>query len=667
MRKSIIVVPFLAISFLTNCNKASKYDVMFENSKRMIAECVNPDDYLSKSKDDILSEVEEKTFTDVLDRENKTYYFKNFDYETVASVWPCAYHLTRTLKIAVAAYKRSDKDIMEIAHKLSSFWLCKDFYNDQNWYYSIIGVPSDLGDTAFFIYDLLSAKEKEKLLDIVRYGAFDYGPQPGDQYYDNHPTKQTGCNLYDVALITLKAAILARDENELASVNQYLLPGITENEKEGFQDDGSFFQHGKVLQSGCYGRQGLIRLIKIMKTYDGAGIEGIPDENKRIIMNFVVNGLKYLTHKGAFNYASMGRTYSRPTSLDIHGGTTDAGDLSFLRFLKDDKNLPYRDEFLQFLDDLENDRPTFNGIHCNARSSLITTMVDNIYISFRGTNEQLCNSENNNGENILGHNLSYGCNTCVMETGQEYFEASPVWDYSYLPGTTAIEESDEVLKGYERLEYKRELQGFFKIANPSPNENEIISMQQTKYKVHDGDDRKNDKEVSFTVTCFATNKGMAILGAGLSHSSGKPIHTTIEQCVMVPGITHELANDSHLLRNGNVYYRSLDDQNIIIEENTINGNWIRNNTAYNRPATSDVLKAYIPITKGTYAYSIQTPSTKDMQFVVANNTENVQAVVVPNENKIIAAFYNDGSFIYNGNTYEGSKGDIKTFNLSTNR
>lgn len=644
-----------SLGFLVSCgdNKpATPFDTLFNNGKKIVIENTPTGGYETKTKEEILAEVAPKTYHNVLDETNETYYFKDLDYASKDKAkWPCWNHVTRALQIAVVANKTNDDDMLDIAYKLGNYYFCNNFTNP-NWWFAAIGVPRDFSDLGFFTYKMSTNNEKKQMLSVIRHGSF---------AYTTDTRSATGCNLYDYAHITLKASILAKDQAELNTVSTYLLPGIAENKEEGFQSDGAFFQHGRMIQSGSYGRQGMIRLSKIAATVANTNVNIFTKDKLRIVLNSVVNGLKYLTHKGSFNYSVLGRTYSRPTALNISGGTTDLGNLHDLKCFLDVNDLPHRAELTKLLNDLEDSKATFSGINYFPSSSLITMNLDDIYMSYRGggisdSTRQTVNIEGINGENELGYNLSYGTNTCVMETGNEYLNMPALWDYDYLPGTTAVNETDEELKAnHPTSTFARKLEGTFLMGHPTSSnddpltENIVINMGQTKHE-----------KIAYTITCFATLDGMVILGSNITNDDNQALHTCVEQCRV--NTNPNIKESNLLVEHSNVVYRSLDNHIFTVETAEKTGNWKRNNNSYDLSVTERVLKIYLKAVSH-YAYSIQSKAKEDKVFKVAANTKDVHAIELPDGQHLAAAFYNDAEFIYNGKTYSGTKKTMRVFDL----
>ncbi|MCQ3914604.1 MAG: hypothetical protein MJ201_02210 [Mycoplasmoidaceae bacterium] len=103
------------------------------------------------------------------------------------------------------------------------------------------------------------------------------------------------------------------------------------------------------------------------------------------------------------------------------------GNVAIFKFLTNLENCPRKDEINNMIDALEKkDRGNFEGIKCFPTSSMVSMNVgDDVFMSFKGISNTLRGSEQANSENILGHNFSFGVNTCVMETGNEYKDIAP--------------------------------------------------------------------------------------------------------------------------------------------------------------------------------------------------------------------------------------------------
>ncbi|MCQ3915747.1 MAG: hypothetical protein MJ195_03460 [Mycoplasmoidaceae bacterium] len=98
----------------------------------------------------------------------------------------------------------------------------------------------------------------------------------------------------------MKAGLLVKDDDEINLMFEKVGNEIALDKNEGFQTDGTYYQHGHQLYTGGYGRQGALLLAKIASAFVNSDIE--LDESKlQIVVNFVLDGMKYFTHKKNFN------------------------------------------------------------------------------------------------------------------------------------------------------------------------------------------------------------------------------------------------------------------------------------------------------------------------------------------------------------------------------
>lgn len=625
-------------------------NVVKSNYHKIVVETVPTDNYENMSASEIIEKLEPVQKSGLLDKKYDTYRFKDLNYSSEdRATWPAHLHIERALHIAVAAEKQKDSAKMDIAIKLTYFWLADNFWNS-NWWFNTIGVPRDLGNIGIILFDKLSKGGQQRLLEIVHRGSFKYSPST---------LTFTGANLFWYGDITLKSALLENDREAIDIMINRVIEEIKEDETEGFQHDGSFFQHGKEIYTGGYGRQASTFLTRIIASFAGSGYTW-PKDKLDILVNFIIEGIKYCTHKGQFSYLTMGRALSRQTAAYVDGTGTDLGNVFEYRYLLNLENCPHKEEIADMLDALEKkDRANFEGIKCYPQSAMISMNVGNdVYMSFKGVDNELINSETANSENILGHNFSYGANTCVMETGHEYDDISPYWKYDSLPGITSLPETDFELSHYNDDDFKpRKGEGPYFCGQ---TEDVAFCMQRTNHMYRDKTipyDRLY--KVDFTVTCFATQYGMVILGAGLDwNKPDTKIITHVEQCFKTGDVNITTSKVTH----GNVVYKNLGENTTFAAEvSNVEGNWHRNKTSYvdSQEEKRDLLFIAIKTDQSkSYAYSIQPTKQKDHNFVVASNTKSIQAIDL-GDGRLAVACYDPGSFTYAGKPY-----NIKTAGYS---
>ena len=617
---------------------------------------------ITHEKEDIRTPLVKKTMVGVT-----TYYMKDIDYTfgSDRASWPAASHVSQATAIAVTAAVKNDPAIMDIAVGMTYYWVYNNFRNT-NWWQNELGAGgSGLANLGLFTYEHLNSQGRSMLVSKVANASF---------YYRPSILTHAGTNLFDYADITLRSSIFTKTDEEFDLVVSRIGEEITDRHLEGFQQDGSFFQHGQQVQIASYGK-GVIRLAKVLKALSVSG-ESFNPTKMNIIKRYLLTGLRNMTHKGYLNYSAVSRELVRRDALSA----SSSGFAQFSEYL-DIPEFPEKEELKAYLDSIENETACAEELTYFDRARMISMNLDGLYMSFKGTADYLTNTECVNGENKLGLNLSYGTNTCVMDTGNEYAYAtidaegkktnhniSPLWNYAYIPGTTSIQlvagdDTEETLSDENSIIATDEL-----IANEIVHErygDELyeeqlpsdVGVTEVTYggKINEDNNPTDPTKVAvltqrsvhhgeneFAVTCIASKFGMLLLGAELSYTGSKTgdlftensrkLHTTLEQCFYDESKAFEISPDNKKLTYGNAVYKIVDSLDGTSPNKTITCHspidlefargWARNRTPADTESTESlkasgkVLLAYIQhdsATQQSYAYSIQPKSIADVE------------------------------------------------------
>lgn len=662
MKKHWLLLPIAASTSLmplVSCSNEQKhiydYDNLLQSYKKMLLETIDTTRYAGKTAQEIISSELEECKITTFSKPYDAYRFnaQEIDYDDGnTSLWPAHQHIVRALQIAVLAHQQKNKELMDIANKLAIFWLGNNFKND-NWWFNQIGVPRDFSNLAIFVLKNLSSELQKSMIGWIRHGSLKYNKDTLDE---------TGTNMFWAGDITLKGGLLSRDDDEINIMFEKVGNEIELDKNEGFQSDGSYFQHGHQLYTGGYGRQGALLLAKIASAFVNSDIK-LDEDKLSIVVNFVLDGLKYFTHKINFNWQCMGRTYTRKQAAQFDGGTTDLGNIDELRYLAQLPNCPRKEELTELLDNWKNQQPSFDGIKYFEKTRFLASCIDGIYIGFKGTNLDLINCEIANNENLLAHNLTYGVNTCTMESGDEYADISPLWNYWKIPGISAYEESDEELSQYDNEDFKRTKPGTFYGGYELYNQNHGVGyVSQSSWHT-----LVWPSVTQYQIIGFATPFGLAVLGTGVQNNT-QALTTTVQQCLKC-GRDATLSSDEKSVTHGNVVYSNIDSNEnckLSMDVKEVDSVWSRNNQSYSDdPISGEVLTVTIDNPVQTqYAYAIQ-PLKEVNQgntLKVVKNDEFAQAILLPNQ-KIAAMFYQDGvEFDFEGVHCQGNKGEFKFFN-----
>ena len=590
---SALGATLLATPLLAGCNASNKTTTDFDKMRDAYKE------YIMTSNKDTIEENKNKTAKQLIEEyklvekrigDYKTYCIDGLDYnfDTDRNEYLPGEHVKIALKIAYIGEARKSRAIKDIAVKMTYYWVFNN-YRSTNWWHNHLGAGGNyLSSLGLFVYDDLTDQGKAAMVGKIANASL---------YYHPSLTTHTGANLFDYADITLKNSIITRNEDEFETAVSRVEEEITDKNLEGFQTDGSFFQHGQQVQIASYGK-GVKRLGNVLRTVSKSSRKFDADK-LNIVDKYLRRGLRSMTHKGYLNYSAMSRELVRKNVIDAELGNNKFSEFSTYLELPD---YPKKEELKRYLDSIANKQASLDEgeIVYFDKAKMLVGNIGGVYMSFKGVAPQLTNTECVNDENELGLNLSYGTNTCVMDEGDDYFNIAPIWDYAYIPGTTSINiknsSSDtESVPNYLPAEIDKTIVGEVKPdGSRTPNlrdayvdqlyERQLpVATDDNGYVYSDGYDETNKIAVSmqrschhdeneFTVTSVLCEDGMVLMGADLKYTgsitfgsdkvlgeeSARLLHTTLDQTTK----KGELSNDNKSYTRGNVLYTSLCDHDI---------------------------------------------------------------------------------------------------------
>ncbi len=544
-------------------------------------------------KEDALSKIKEDSGSGFL-------CFSDINYEGQdRASWDACRHLYR-LKSLSLAYKKGDGCVkLETLHSLLDFWFERDPICS-NWWYNMIGAAGELGTVGVLLWDELDGERRILLLSRLSRGVIftRNAMSPWNLF--------NGANMLWVAFITMTYAILARDAS-LFKLSVKLAEGEADFSEQGMQPDGSFFQHGKRLYSGGYGRSYIKSLAPLIH-FAGMTPYAFSNEKLENVMTHVF-GIKYMMNRGHFDHVATGREYVRRGDPMSVGGLIPA-----LELIADTPDCPRLTELLGFIDALKKGGATFDGVRLFERAAYLTMCKDGVFISHKSAAPDILNAEIINSENVLGYNFSYGTHTAVLSTGTEYVRAIPAYDYGLIPGTSMPYMTEEELLAVEDFSKRAPLVENYKTFSDGD-----VAMTRTTV-THEG--------VSATVAAFATPYGMIILGNSLSDDQGRKIVTTVEQCA----VSGEVNISQEELIHGSVRYRILDGKSKLVGvTERKKGSYHRNSLfASDEVFECDMLTVTLDRNGfDSYAYVIAPVSADIDGISVIRNDKSEQSVKLP--------------------------------------
>ncbi|MBQ2876135.1 MAG: hypothetical protein IJE25_03915 [Clostridia bacterium] len=561
-----------------------------------------------------------------------TWYWGDVDYtDKTMSFWCTKRHLDRIKSILRAFGKARFLENGEYTKRMVGalrYWLVNDFENP-NWWHNQIGVPETLGDIAIMMRSALDDETLHRAVAIISRGSMAKNERIAEQW--------TGANLMWGALNTVRHALLTEDEPLLMRAVGKISEEITVGKRDGIQEDNSFFQHGKRLYSGGYGRSFLYGISKLLFLINGTGYQLSP-EKVEIILSFVLDGVRPMVQGHSLDWSCVGREITRPDALDV--GLIKTA----LEILLSAEKLPRKDELKAFLESIQGgEQPTLTKYFDKA--CMLCHHFNGIYVGAKFLGDELLGAEICIGEGALCYNMSYGTQTCIMRGGDEYFNIAPVWDYSRIPGTTSLIETDEQLlarKGWG--------------SRPLPNQCFGGKQQGGRAVIyelaeHDG--------IKMLAADFAFEDGFVCLGVEVEPQDAErdEFVTTVDQCLVQSEVLFE---DDSILHNG-IRYTSLQNTHISSAVETKRGSWRRNNGGLPEDTVSaDVLTLSIyhsEKSKCQYAYMISSADMPTPRVEVLQNDSATQAIRLP-DGSVMAVFHRADVLLVGDKKILGNAGDI---------
>ena len=574
------------------------------------------------------------TLQALVDRMDERGAWANIPYQSKQrGSWEPALHLSY-LQTMAKAWQKPGSDfynnpkLLAKIHLALNYWLDNDF-QCPNWWYPEIGVPMQLAPVLILMEEQLSPEQMAKGIKIL----------------DRAKIGMTGQNKVWQSGNVLLKSLLLRDDATIRKAAQSIQEEMKVSLGEGIQPDGSFHQHGPQIQFGNYGLSFVNDMIKWIRL-----LRNTPfffDESKMsILRDYLLEGQQWITWKNQMDISACGR------QLFVNAQTGKARNLAGA-FSQMEKLDPAYAATYQKAGNYE----TLKGNRHFWRSDFQVQRTPDYYFSVKMCSERVIGAESCNSENIRGYYLGDGA-TYLYQTGMEYENIFPYWDWKKIPGTTTHQDDKELpvltASGY------RIASNF--VGGVSDGKTGIAVMDYNR-------DGITDKKA-----WFIFNNQIVCLGAGITSSTGIPVTTSVNQSFLkgavlaktkteksVPAESSETMTPKWILHDQAGYYFP-DGGNLKLETKTVTGSWNRVASMYkDEPVQSGIFKLWFehgtnPSGK-TYAYSIIPQATKaQMQqletkpsFRIVKNETTIQAVLSSDQQWGGIVFYQAGkSEIFGG-------------------
>jgi len=559
--------------------------------------------------DDIKYTTDAKGYYDELSADGS---WPDLNYHTdMPSSWKPSWHLYRVMLLIREYHKSNNPKYLEAVHNTLKFWIANDFICT-NWWQNQIDIPYVYSSIILMLDKDASAAELA-YLDTKLVLRVQQKKPTGQNKIWQHDTEG-------------RIALIHHDEVAFNTAIKNMQSVITVGISEGIQPDYSFHQHGPQLQFGNYGFHFINSLLFWMKVTANTGFAFDADKQK-MIFDYCSNGIRWSVYKGAMDITAIGRQL-RPNAA-VKRGQTLADNFNLLKSFDNGDACKYA------LDGLS-DGCSLNSNKAFWRVDYMVQMKGNHYaMSVKMHAPGVNKVESINGENLKGAFLNDGV-TLIQQSGKEYKDIQPLWNWTMLPGTTC----DTTIKPYDREVFKTSNLGKF----TGLVSDGTIGASAMTY------DRLGTKALK---SYFFVNDMMICLGAGIESTNTKNLVTTIDQSYYTGKVVKSPVNSSALpwVWHNNTGYFFMDKHEHTTTVKKQSGAWNAiDNAADTQVLSNTVFTLYEPQIKfNTYAYVVK-PETdaKSMAKLAQNlpakvifNTTKVQAI--QSGSSVMVAFYAPGS------------------------
>lgn len=575
--------------------------------------------------------------------------FSDIDYDdTQMTNWTPIKHVERLSDFVYAytnpqnSYYQNEELYQKIVKGLE-YWYDVDSESD-NWWHNQISEPQKLG--VLLIQMRIGKKQIPKELETKILKRI--------QETGGDPAKWTGANRTDIALHWIYRSCLTENETDLKTAIENVYNPIVYTTEEGFQYDNSYFQHGTQLYIGGYGDE-IIKGVTQVASY-ALGTRYQLDKEKVELLSKFMRETYYRTVRGQnMSFDVVGRSVSRPGLLNKKATTTYVK-----RML--DIDPAHADEYKAIIARLNHQQPadyqvTASHTHYfRGDYSLHVRPQYNFDVRLASTRTKKC--EYGNKENLKTYFMSDGC-TNIVQTGDEYFNIFPVWNWSHIPGTTAPQ--------VEKIPMDPQGWGVLGTSTYAGGVSDSI-YGATAYAYMDTNPAVN---TGAKKSWYFFDEEVVCLGAGIQSTSTYPVHTTVNQCflkddlmVNKKGKEEAVAKGSYTLQtpqwvlHDHIGYFFPQKEEVFLTAQTQTGRWYDINTSKSKKEEKmDVftlgINHGVGPKDGTYAYIVVPGKTsaqemdayqKKNAIEILSNTAKIQAVRNTKLNVWMVTFFEADTF-----------------------
>lgn len=444
------------------------------------------------------------------------------DYEDVSRTgFQHRIHVSRLMAMSLA-YRKSGSAYLEDATLKASigsaidFWIAHDFIAD-NWHTNEIGNPTEWTHILLLMDTALSAHQIREVTRFAKRANLEaWGARPGGDYIK-------------IAGIMAEMALYERDEEMLETAVAAMASQIQISTGQGIQADLGFHHRTDRVTS----------ILSYGTGYAGAFADwavrlagtrfAFPEAATHLLVDYYLDGIcNAMVHGWYKDPGSINRSMSRKGSLKPISPELPEDLLRITDYR--------RDELANIVNIRKGEQaPNLTSNRFFWHLEYQSHQRPGYFASVRMFSDRNHNMEfPHNEESLKHHHYADGANF-LSQTGREYYDIFPVWDWQKIPGTTVVQKPD--VPGWREIvkEGKTDFVG---------------GVSDGTYGAATFDFASPHDPLTAHKSWFFFDEAYVCLGAGIQSTADYPVATTLNQCLLNEAVVVKTARGKSTLSQG---------------------------------------------------------------------------------------------------------------------